>query len=230
MRRPVLSPVLALALLLGLGACTSVQVPTGDGDGASLLDSLRAENVRLRDQNRSLRDSLRFRADVETGQYYRDLRTLQDRLTRLSYEVRLLREGGLTVAVLPADSLFATAADSLSAAGTERLRALSRQLQAAYPDRTVRVEGHADSAPLGASLRARYASNWGLSTARATTVVRRLIALTDLDRSQFVAVGYGASRPRASNDTAAGRRRNRRVRVAVLPLPQTYSRPFEVSW
>lgn len=223
----LLASVLAIALPLALIGCSSVQVPAGDD--APALDSLRAENTRLRDRNRTLRDSLQFRDDLESGQYYRDLRTLQDRLTRLTYEVRLLRNGGLTVAVIPTDSLFA-AADSLSAAGVERLEALARQLQSTYPDRTVRVEGHADDTPLGPSLRDRYASNWTLSSARATAVLRRLRALTTLDRGQFVAVGYGASRPRASNETAAGRRRNRRVRVSVLPLPQNYSRPFEESW
>jgi chemotaxis protein MotB len=223
--RPLAS---VLVLALALTGCGSVQVPAGDD--ASTLDSLRAENLRLRDRNRALRDSLQFRDDLASGQYYRDLRTLQDRLTHLTYEVRLLRDGGLTVAVLPTDSLFASAADSLSAAGIERLQALARQLQSTYPDRTVRVEGHADSTPLSPSLRARYASNWALSAVRATTVLRRLRALTTLDQGQFVAVGYGASRPRASNETAAGRRRNRRVRVSVLPRPHTYSRPFEASW
>jgi chemotaxis protein MotB len=219
----------AVAVLLVLVGCTSVQTPTGGDDGAP-LDSLRAENARLRDQNQTLRDSLQFLDDLDSGQYYRDLRTLQDRITHLTYEVRLLRGGGLTVSVMSVDSLFAAAGDSLSAAGVERLRALARQLQSTYPNRTVRVEGHADSTPLGAALQERYASNWALSCARATAVVRRLLTLTTLDHSQFVAVGYGASRPRASNETAGGRRRNRRVRVAVLPLPQNYSRPFEVSW
>jgi chemotaxis protein MotB len=197
--------------------------------GAPSLDSLRAENARLRDQNRTLRDSLRFRQDLETGQYYRDLRTLQDRLNRLTYEVRLLRDGGLTVALLPVDSLFATA-DSLSEAGAERLDTIATQLRHAYPNRTVRVEGHADNTPLGERLKAQFRSNWELSCARATVVTRRLLTQTPLDRSQFVAVGYGASRPRASNDTPGGRRRNRRVRIAVLPLPKDYSRPFETAW
>jgi len=220
---------LAALLIVGVG-CTSVQAPAGSSDDAASIDSLRAENTRLRDQNRRLRDSLQFRDDVESGQYYRDLRTLQDRLTQLTYELRMLRDGGITVAVIPADSLFATAADSLSPAGTERLRGLARQLQSTYPNRAVRVEGHADDTPLNGSLKERYSSNWTLSSARASTVVRRLIGLSDLDRSQFVAVGYGASRPRASNETATGRRRNRRVRVAVLPQPTTYSPPAELSW
>jgi len=228
MVRPSLLPLAAL-LIAGLG-CTSVQAPAVSSDDEAPLDSLRAENTRLREQTRQLRDSLQFRDDVESGQYHRDLRTLQDRLTQLTYELRMLRTGGITVAVISADSLFASAADSLSPAGAERLRALARQLQSTYPNRAVRVEGHADDTPLSGTLKERYSSNWTLSSARAATVVRRLIALTDLDRSQFAAVGYGASRPRASNETAGGRRRNRRVRVAVLPQPTSYSPPAELSW
>jgi chemotaxis protein MotB len=224
MRRSLLLSVGLLSLLLG---CTATQGPRGDG---APLDSLRAENARLRDVTRALRDSLRLRRDVETGQYYRDLRVLRDRLTRLTYEVRLLQDGGLTVSVLPVDSLFKPGTTALDSSGARRLRALARQLQRTYPDRVVRVEGHADNTPLGESLRERYASNWALSCARASAVVQRLIKLTTLDRGQFAAVGYGASRPRASNETAGGRRRNRRVRIAVLPPPRNYAHPFEASW
>jgi chemotaxis protein MotB len=199
------------------------------GQDDAIVDSLRAENTRLRAQNRSLRDSLRFRHAVKTGQYYRERRTLQDRLNRLTYEARLLRNGGLTVTILPADSLFA-APDSLSQAGIERLQTVATQLQRTYPNRTVRIEGHADNTPLSDRLQERFSSNWALSCARASTVTRQLIDLTSLDRSQFVAVGYGDAHPRASNEIAAGRQRNRRIRIAVLPLPEDYSRPFEVSW
>jgi chemotaxis protein MotB len=224
-----------MRLLLPLGVavllCSLVGCAGGGsiGGGGPPVDSLRAENARLRAENRSLRDSLRFRRDLDTGQYYRERRTLQDHLNRLSYEARLLRDGGLTVAVLSVDALFA-GADSLGAAGRARLDSVARQLQRTYPNRTVRVEGHADDTPLTGRLQARFESNWELSTARATTVLRALIDRTALNPDQFVAVGYGASRPRAANDTAAGRRRNRRVRVAVLPLPKEYVRPFEMSW
>lgn len=220
-----------LVLALPLAACSPTYVTTGPtGTGTVPVDSLHAEIARLRDVNRALRDSLRFHDDVETGQYHRDLRTLQDHLTHLTYEVRLLRDGGLPVARLPTDSLFEPASATVRPVGIDRLRALARQLQSTYPDRTVRVEGHADDTPLSDSLQQQFPSNWELSAARATAVVRHLIELTDLDRSQFVAVGYGSTRPRASNETAGGRRRNRRVRVAVLPVPRDYSSPPETTW
>jgi chemotaxis protein MotB len=195
------------------------------------LDSLRAENTVLRDRNQALRDSLRFYDDLESGQYYRERRALRDQITRMAYEVGVLRDGGQTVAVLRADEVFASARpDSVSSAGVDTLKALAVHLRKTYPARTIRVEGHADSAPLAGALERRFGSNWGLSAARATSVVDRLIELSGLDGNHFVAVGYGSSRPVASNDVAAGRRRNRRIRIAVLPPPGSYSRPFETSW
>lgn len=181
-------------------------------------------------ENRALRDSLRFRQDLESGQYSRDLRTLQDQLSRLTYELRLLRQGGITVRVLPADSLFDSATTTLTPYGKEMLRALAQQLESTYPDRTVRVEGHTDDTRIGDSLKDQFPTNWELSSARATQVVRTLTEMTPLGANQFVAVGYGATRPRASNETPSGRQRNRRVRVAVLPVPHDYARPYQETW
>jgi chemotaxis protein MotB len=92
------------------------------------------------------------------------------------------------------------------------------------------VEGHSDDTPLSDELQEQYPTNWELASARATAVVRHLIANSDLDPTQFLTVSYGATDPVASNQTARGRRRNRRVRIAVLPPPRDYSRPFETSW
>lgn len=77
----------------------------------------------------------------------------------------------------------------------------------------VRVEGHSDPTPIRT---ARFASNWDLSTARATRVVEFLITSAGLAPARLSAAGYGEFRPRAGNDTAAGRSRNRRVDLVLL--------------
>lgn len=77
----------------------------------------------------------------------------------------------------------------------------------------VRVEGHSDTTPIRTP---QYASNWDLSTARATRVVEFLVTTGGLAPSRLSAAGYAEFKPRASNDTAEGRARNRRVDLVLL--------------
>jgi chemotaxis protein MotB len=76
------------------------------------------------------------------------------------------------------------------------------------------VEGHTDDVPIATS---KYASNWELSTARASAVVRWLIDRR-LPARRFSAAGYADLRPLASNATSVGRARNRRVEVVLQRL------------
>lgn len=78
-------------------------------------------------------------------------------------------------------------------------------------DNAVLVEGFTDNQPLRGS---RYPSNWELSTARAAALVRLLIA-DGVDPHNLAAVGYGEFQPVARNDTAEGRKRNRRVILLI---------------
>jgi chemotaxis protein MotB len=77
----------------------------------------------------------------------------------------------------------------------------------------VRVEGHTDDVPIRT---ARFASNWDLSTARATRVVEFLMASGGIDPARLSAAGYSQFKPRAGNESAAGRTRNRRVDLVIL--------------
>jgi len=74
------------------------------------------------------------------------------------------------------------------------------------------VEGHTDNVPITG----RYASNWELSTARATTVLRELIEGYGISPARLQAAGYADERPVAGNDTPEGRAANRRVELVVL--------------
>lgn len=82
------------------------------------------------------------------------------------------------------------------------------------------VEGHTDDVPIST---AQYASNWELSTARATGVLRYLIG-RGVPSRRFGASGYGDEHPIATNSTDPGRARNRRVEVVLQrlhPVPPT---------
>lgn len=80
-------------------------------------------------------------------------------------------------------------------------------------DYRLRVEGHTDSTPIHT---AQFSSNWELSTARATEIVRLLIARDGFPPERLSAAGYAQYHPVASNTTAEGRGNNRRVDIVVL--------------
>jgi len=77
----------------------------------------------------------------------------------------------------------------------------------------LRIEGHTDNIPIHTP---QMASNWELSTARATELVRLLIVRYSFSPQRLSAAGYAEYHPIASNETAAGRAQNRRVDLVIL--------------
>lgn len=76
------------------------------------------------------------------------------------------------------------------------------------------VEGHTDDDPIS---RTNIEDNWDLSTKRATAVVRILQEEYGVDPKRMTAAGRGEYLPVASNETSAGKAKNRRTRIVVLP-------------
>jgi chemotaxis protein MotB len=130
---------------------------------------------------------------------------------------------GLTIS-LPEAGSFPPGRAELSDAARGVMLDLARELQP-LPNQ-IRVEGHTDDVPIHTAL---FASNWELSTARATTVVRFLIEAGGLDPARLAAAGYAEYRPKVDNDTPESRARNRRVDIVVLdPDIAAHEEPAEV--
>jgi chemotaxis protein MotB len=77
----------------------------------------------------------------------------------------------------------------------------------------VRIEGYTDDVPIHT---AQYDSNWELSTARATEIIKLLITRYSIIPNRLSASGYGEYFPVASNQNAEGRSQNRRVDLVIL--------------
>ncbi|MFO1395748.1 MAG: flagellar motor protein MotD [Burkholderiales bacterium] len=128
-------------------------------------------------------------------------------------QVRLAQtEKGLAVEI-NASVLFAPAQAVLQPDSIVALTAVAETL--AKVDNPIDVEGHSDVIPIGT---AQYPSNWELSSARASSVVRLFID-NGVAPERLVAVGYAAMRPVDSNDTPEGRQRNRRVTLFIRAEP-----------
>lgn len=78
---------------------------------------------------------------------------------------------------------------------------------------SVKVEGHTDSRPIS---NFRYPSNWELSGARASSVIRYLIKENEFDESRFSVAGYADTRPAAPNDSPQNWSQNRRVEIVIM--------------
>ncbi len=108
--------------------------------------------------------------------------------------------------------LFSTGDANLSGKGTNLIDRLATRLkQGSY---AISVEGHTDNRPIHTN---RYPSNWELSAARASAVLRELIR-QGVAADRLSAVGFADTKPIAPNDTATGQAANRRVDL-VLHLP-----------
>jgi chemotaxis protein MotB len=128
---------------------------------------------------------------------------------------------GLVVRVLTDKLLFPSGEATLKPAA---LPLLSEMADLLNVDKThpILVEGNTDNVPIAT---AQFPSNWELSAVRATSVVRFLIAHRVAAR-RLAAAGYADLHPVASNATAAGRARNRRVDIVlqrIYPAPTNSS-------
>lgn len=90
-------------------------------------------------------------------------------------------------------------------------------------DNEIRIEGHTDNIPLATD---RYPSNWELSSARATAVLRLLTEELGVAPGRTFAAGFGEHRPLASNLTAEGRALNRRADIVILYPAVSMELPF----
>jgi chemotaxis protein MotB len=84
-------------------------------------------------------------------------------------------------------------------------------------DQNIVVEGHTDNVQIGSALLDRFPTNWELSTARATAVVRFLQEKGNIAPRRLTASGFSFYQPVASNETPEGRKQNRRIEIILVP-------------
>ncbi len=121
-----------------------------------------------------------------------------------------ITERGLVIHIMES-ALFQPGAAKLSASAMRILDLVASEIDS-IPNH-IRVEGHTDNSPIATS---RFPSNWELSSARATEVVRYFMDAHGFSGKRISALGYGQYRPIRPNNTPENRAKNRRVDVVVL--------------
>ncbi len=136
---------------------------------------------------------------------------LQEELQqRVPAEVAVAFEGERAELAIGGEVLFARSDAQLSDKGRELLTALVPMILESQGE--VLIEGHTDSQPISTP---EFPSNWELAAARATQVLRYL-AGQGIPTERLRAISYADTRPVVANDSAANRKRNRRVGIVLL--------------
>jgi len=130
-----------------------------------------------------------------------------------------LTERGLVVHILES-TLFDQGSAELKSRALEVLDLVAQEL-VGRPNH-IRIEGHTDDAPIRTAI---YPSNWELSSARATAVVRYFTENHTILSDHISALGYGEYRPVAPNNSIENRASNRRVDVVILTMDMTLTEP-----
>jgi len=95
---------------------------------------------------------------------------------------------------------------------SQRIGPIVANLLAEVPERVL-ISGHTDTDPINT---AQFPSNWELSSVRAMTFMKYLLAInSNLNPARFSAIGYGEYRPIAPNDNAENKQKNRRVEILI---------------
>lgn len=129
---------------------------------------------------------------------------------------------GITVEI-NASVLFSAGEAALGESATAPLRAVAGVLSGA--DFPVTIEGHTDDIPINTF---RFPSNWELSSARASSVVR-LFVDAGVAPDRLTAAGYSDQRPIAENSSEDGRARNRRVTILIESMFAEPEQPAPVG-
>lgn len=178
----------------------------------SAIEGQRAELLKQVDVLETQKTKLVSASRQSQAQYDALVDSLSDQVQKGQLQIRRYKDM-LTVDV--AEQLFF---DSGKAALKEGGKAVLKQVAAAmqgYEDKAIRVVGHTDDVPIAKAWRNVFPSNWELSAARATTVVR-FLQDAGIEPGRLIASGRAEYAPIAPNDSAEGRQKNRRIEITLI--------------
>lgn len=158
-------------------------------------------------------DEIRIEKDHEAAEFVALKKQLEQELNQTQIQFTQLKNK-MRVINLTSEVLFKSGSAEIKPAGQKVLVLIAATLNK-YPNRQVFIEGHTDNVPMGNN--SNYHSNWELSSARAISAALILQANNQVSPKRLKVVGHSEFKPITSNETAEGRRLNRRIEIRLLP-------------
>ena len=174
---------------------------------------LDAENAKLKAENAGLVKAREEQVQKVSSTYESLLEKMKSEISQGQVTISEL-QGKLTVNMV--DSvLFDSGKAEVKGGGREILGKVVSILKD-VKDKSIRIEGHTDNVQISRALAQRYPTNWELSAARSINVAR-FLQDQGIDPANLSAVAYGEWKPVATNDTAEGKAKNRRIEIILVP-------------
>lgn len=192
-----------------------------EGTGNSIIsfdftkyDSEEAEAKRkekyIKDAQEMVVDSEKNLEDKQLDDAKNDIRdTIEEQ--GISDKVQVVEEKDFILIRLDQEVFFNSGSADILPEGVSVLSSLAQSLRGI--ENEIMVSGHTDNIPM---TNKKFDTNWELSTARATNVVRFLVEVEKLNPSLFTATGNGEFRPVGDNSTVEGRQKNRRIEIKII--------------
>ena len=130
----------------------------------------------------------------------------------LSNVSAIIDERGLVIIISDKDVLFKSGSAELTDEAKKILEKVGKLIVERFAMHIIKVEGHTDKVPVTG----RYPSNWELSSARASSIVRYLIDRFKIMPNLMAAIGYADTRPAADNSSIDNAQKNRRIEIMIL--------------
>ena len=134
-----------------------------------------------------------------------------------SKEVRIQEIEGKLMVTFVDKILFDSGSVKIKPEGQEVILRLAESFKD-KADQMIVVQGHTDDVKIGGALLAKFPTNWELSAARATAVVRFLQEQGGIEPERLTASGFSYYKPVASNEDEEGRKQNRRIEIMLIPV------------
>lgn len=190
--------------------------------------ALAAENTRLKALKKQLEDRSNRVAELEAVIAAKD-KAMTDLKNAISRALTDFEGKGLTVeqrdgkvyVSMENKLLFSSGSWAVGSEGRKAVQQLGAVL-ANNPDIAILIEGHTDNVPYKGN--SQLSGNWDLSTKRATAIVNILRENANINPENLTAAGRGEYAPVATNDTAEGKAKNRRIEVILTPKLDELSR------